>query len=141
MYAVTDAPLDVEALVRAVRDTSDGGLVTFVGYVRDTSDDGRAVTGLEYEAHRELALHVFGDIGAEAQARFGVSRVAIAHRVGSLALGEAAVAIAVAAPHRAAAFEACQYAIDELKARAPIWKKEHYRDEPADWRVNVAARE
>jgi molybdopterin synthase catalytic subunit len=136
-YAICDEPLDIEAVTRAVLDTGAGGLVTFVGYVRATSDDGRPVTGLTYEAHRDLALAAIREIGAEASVRFGTARVAIAHRIGSLALGEAAVAIAVAAAHRAAAFAACAYAIDELKQRVPIWKKEHYRDGVADWRENV----
>ena len=136
-YALSDAPLDIAAVTRAVLDTGMGGLVTFVGYVRETSDDGRSVTGLTYEAHRELALAALSEIGHEATTRFGPARIAIAHRVGTLALGEAAVAIAVAAPHRGAAFDACEYAIDELKLRVPIWKKEHYREGPADWRENA----
>jgi molybdopterin synthase catalytic subunit len=139
LYEIGEAPLDPEALSRAVLDTGAGGLVTFVGYVRDTSDDGRPVTGLAYEAERELALRILREIGAEAVARFGPLRVAIAHRIGALALGEAAVAIAVAAPHRGAAFDACEYAIDELKKRVPIWKKEHYRDGDARWRENSQA--
>jgi molybdopterin synthase catalytic subunit len=76
-------------------------------------------------------------IGAEASERFGNARVAIAHRVGELSLGEAAVAIAVAAPHRGAAFDACEYAIDELKRRVPIWKKERYVDGGEHWRENA----
>ncbi len=136
-YEITSAPLDVAALCAAVLDTRSGALVTFVGYVRATSDDGRAVTGLTYEAHRELALAALVEIGDEARARFGVARIAIAHRVGALALGEAAVVVAVAAAHRGAAFDGCEYAIDELKKRAPIWKREHYRDGAADWRENA----
>jgi molybdopterin synthase catalytic subunit len=137
LYVISETPLDVAAVTRAVLDTGAGGLVTFVGYVRETSDDGRPVDGLTYEAHAELALAVLRLIGAEASLRFGPARVAIAHRVGSLGLGEAAVAIAVAAAHRGAAFDACEYAIDELKRRAPIWKKERYRDGVAHWRENV----
>ena len=136
-YSICEAPLDLAAVTGAVLDTGMGGLVTFVGYVRATSDDGRPVGGLTYEAHTELALVALREIGAEASTRFGPARVAIAHRVGTLALGEAAVAIAVAAPHRGAAFAACEYAIDELKMRVPIWKKEHYADGAADWRANV----
>jgi molybdopterin synthase catalytic subunit len=138
MYCdLTSEPLDVAMLVAAIRSDATGGLVTFVGYVRETSDDDRPVTGLSYEAHRELALAELRAIGAEAETRFGPARVAIVHRIGELGLGEAAVAIAVAAPHRAAAFDACEYAIDELKRRVPIWKKEHYRDGGALWRENV----
>ncbi len=137
MYEISDTALDLDAVIAAVRSSAAGALVTFVGYVRETSDDGRAVTGLTYEAHRELALVELRAVGAEAATRFGDARVAIAHRVGALALGEAAVAIAVAAMHRAVAFDACEYAIDELKARVPIWKKEHYRDGDARWRQNA----
>ncbi len=136
-YAVVDAPLDLTTLIAAVRSDATGGLVTFVGYVRETSDDGRPVSRLDYEAHRELALRELQAVGAEASARFGEARVAIAHRVGSLGLGEAAVAIAVAAAHRGVAFDACEYAIDQLKARVPIWKRERYRDGDARWRENA----
>jgi molybdopterin synthase catalytic subunit len=137
-YEIVEAgALDLALLIAAVRDRGAGGLVTFVGYVRETSDDHRAVTGLSYEAHRELALAEMRTIGAEASTRFGPARVAIAHRVGELAIGEAAVAIAVASAHRGVAFDACEYAIDELKRRVPIWKKEHYVAGDAAWRENV----
>jgi molybdopterin synthase catalytic subunit len=138
-YAITPEPLDPNELVAAVRDASAGGLVTFVGYVRDTSDDDRPVTGLSYESHVDLALVELRTIGAEASTRFGPARVAIAHRIGHLAIGEAAVAIAVSAAHRGAAFDACEYAIDELKRRVPIWKKEHYVAGDARWRENLRA--
>ena len=137
MYDIVESPLDVATLIAAVRTDAAGALVTFVGYVRETSDDGRAVTGLTYEAHRELALAELRAVGTEAATRFGEARVAIAHRVGALALGEPAVAVAVASMHRAIAFDACEYAIDQLKARVPIWKKEHYRDGDSDWRENA----
>ncbi len=136
-YDLTTATLDLAALAGAVRSDAMGGLVTFVGYVRERSDDGRPVTGLSYEAHRELALAELRVIGAEASQKFGPARVAIAHRLGSLGLGEAAVAIAVASAHRATAFDACEYAIDELKRRVPIFKKEHYADGDAAWRENA----
>ncbi len=136
-YTIARAPLDLAGLVAAVRTDATGGLVTFVGYVRETSDDGRPVSGLDYEAHQELALRELRAVGAEASSRFGAARVAIAHRVGSLELGDAAVAIAVAAAHRGVAFDACEYAIDELKARVPIWKRERYRDGDARWRENA----
>ncbi len=139
-YEIVDSgALDLAALIAAVRDRGAGGLVTFVGYVRETSDDDRAVTGLSYEAHRELALAEMRTIGAEASTRFGAARVAMAHRIGELAIGDAAVAIAVAAAHRGVAFDACEYAIDELKRRVPIWKKEHYVAGDAAWRENLRA--
>ena len=84
--------------------------------------------GLEYEAYEEMALAVLERIGDEIEARFGVRRLAILHRTGEVALGEASVAIVVAAAHRGPAFEACRYAIEELKARAPIWKSERFAD-------------
>jgi molybdopterin synthase catalytic subunit len=136
-YDIVETALDLEALARAVRGLESGALVTFVGYVRERSDEGRPVDGLHYEAHRELALAELRVIGAEASERFGPARVAIVHRVGELALGEAAVAIAVAAAHRGVAFDACEYAIDELKKRVPIWKQERYVDGDASWRENT----
>lgn len=138
MYELTDRPLDLAAVARAAVHETAGGLVTFVGYVRATSDDGRAVSGLTYEAHPDLALAAMRLIGEEASTRFGPLGIAIAHRTGALGIGDPAVAIAVAAPHRAAAFDACEFAIDALKARVPIWKKEHYVDGDATWRENPA---
>ena len=120
---------------------ADGALVLFVGQTRDTPGTpapgeeeeaarhaGEQVTGLEYEAFDEMALDVFRTIGAEIADRFGVRRLAIIHRVGRVALGEPSVVICAAAAHRAAAFDAARYAIEELKARAPIWKSERYAD-------------
>ncbi len=119
----------------------DGALVIFVGQTRETpgtpapgqEDEaarhaGKPVTGLDYEAFEEMALETLGHVAAEIEQRFGVRRLAIVHRVGRVAVGEPSVVIAAAAPHRGAAFDACRYAIEELKARAPIWKAEHYAD-------------
>jgi len=136
-YDLTFEPLDVAVATRAVRSDAMGGLVTFVGYVRERSDDDREVTGLSYEAQSDLALAELRVIGAEASVKFGPARVAIVHRLGALGLGEAAVVVAVAAAHRAAAFDACEYAIDELKTRVPIFKKEHYASGEAAWRENA----
>lgn len=136
-YDVTEEPLDLAMLVEKVRGLGSGGLVTFIGYVRETSDDGRRVDGLHYEAHRELAIAELRTVGAEASTKFGPARVAIAHRIGDLGLGDAAVAVAVAAAHRGVAFDACEYAIDELKKRVPIWKKERYVDGDERWRENA----
>jgi molybdopterin synthase catalytic subunit len=137
MYCdILDAPLELEPLVASVRGLESGALVTFVGYVRERADDGRAVDGLHYEAHRELAIAELRVVAREASEKFGEARVSIVHRVGELALGEAAVAIAVASAHRGVAFDACEYAIDELKKRVPIWKKERYRDGSERWREN-----
>ena len=131
-------PLDLERLIRAVRSDACGAVVAFLGVVREVSDESRPVTGLTYEAHPEMALREMRAIAEEAATRFGEARVALAHRTGALNLGEASVAIAVAAPHRAVAFDACEFVIDELKRRVPIWKQEHYVEGVPAWRVNAA---
>lgn len=106
--------------------------------MRDRSDDGRAVTGLTYEAHEAMALAEFERIADDARERFGDVRLAIVHRIGELAVGEIAVAVCAAAEHRAAAFDACRYAVDRLKQRAPIWKSERYADGTQCWMENGA---
>jgi molybdopterin synthase catalytic subunit len=137
LYAVTDQALDLPALIAHVRSDACGAVVAFLGVVRVVSDDGRAVDGLTYEAHPQLALAEMRAIGEEAARAFGDVKVAMVHRTGSLGLGEASVAIAVAAAHRGVAFAACEFAIDQLKARVPIWKKEHYTGAEALWRENA----
>ncbi len=121
--AVGEAPLDVARVIDAVIGPDRGGLVTFTGIVRRK---GRIpdVVRLEYEAYRAMAEKVLREIADEIEGEIDGARVAIHHRVGSLVVGEAAVVVAAAAPHRAEAFEACRAAIDRLKQRAPIWKKE-----------------
>jgi molybdopterin synthase catalytic subunit len=109
-----------------------GAVVTFTGVVREQSNSGRAVTHLEYEAYPEMAEEQMAAIAEEIRARWGLGHVAMTHRVGRLAVGEVAVAIAVASPHRREGFEACQFAIDRLKAIVPIWKKEIGPD-GAEW--------
>ncbi|MDE2483016.1 MAG: molybdenum cofactor biosynthesis protein MoaE [bacterium] len=136
MLRIVRDAIDPRALEAAVRSDGDGGLVTFLGVVRERANDGRAVTGLSYEAHDELALAEFATIVEEARVRFGDVRIAIVHRVGELGIGETAVAICAASRHRAAAFDACEYAIDEVKHRAAIWKKEHYTDGTGEWIAN-----
>ena len=106
---------------------ADGALCLFVGVVR-SENSGRPVLRLEYEAYEEMALPLMEQIAAEARRRFPVTNVRIVHRLGGMEIGEASVAIAVASPHRGEAFAACRYAIDALKARVPIWKKEFYAD-------------
>ncbi|HVP28620.1 MAG TPA: molybdenum cofactor biosynthesis protein MoaE [Myxococcota bacterium] len=124
---LSETPLDVGAVVARVAGPDAGGIVTFVGAVRDHAR-GRSVEKLEYEAYPEMAEREMDKIAAEAAERFAGARVAIAHRTGLLAVGELAVVVAAAAPHRAEAFAACRYAIDELKLRVPIWKKEFASD-------------
>ncbi len=120
-------PIDPAALVRHVRTDSDGAVVTFDGCVRDNSH-GRRTLYLDYEAYESMALKKLHELSAEIHTRFAIDRVAIAHRLGRLEIGETSVFIAVSAPHRAAAFEACRYAIDTLKRTVPIWKKEYFAD-------------
>lgn len=122
---LTRAPLDLAAL-HAVA-PRDGALCLFVGVVRE-ENAGRRVLWLEYEAYEEMAAALMAQIADEARARWPVSDVRLLHRLGRLEIGEASVAVAVSAPHRAEAFAACRYAIDALKASVPIWKKEFYAD-------------
>lgn len=126
-YLLTSEALDERAVVSCLRIEGAGAIVTFVGRVRSKSR-GRDVTTLEYEAYPEMVTRVFEQIGEEITSRYDIIDVAIHHRVGSLAVGEASVVIAVCARHRAEAFDACEYAIDRLKQIAPIWKKEHSPD-------------
>jgi MoaD family protein len=142
--ALTAEPIgepEAQALAMAVATPADGAVVTFLGRTRQTPGTpapgqeaeserfaGESVVKLEYEAYESMALAVLDRIADEIEQRFRVRRLAISHRVGTVAVGEVSVAIAVAAPHREQAFDACRYAIDELKARAPIWKSEHFAD-------------
>ncbi|HEV3152996.1 MAG TPA: molybdenum cofactor biosynthesis protein MoaE [Candidatus Baltobacteraceae bacterium] len=136
MFAIVRAAIDVDALTAQIRSDACGGVVTFAGVVRERADDGRAVHGLSYEAHESMALAEFERIAAEARERFGDCRIGVVHRIGDLEIGEVAVAVVVAAPHRAQAFDACEYVIDEVKARAPIWKQEHYTGGASEWKHN-----
>ena len=120
-------PLSMEVLLEEVRGDDAGGVVTFTGTVRDHSR-GRAIDHLEYEAYEPMAEKEMRKIAAQVAERWPEARIAIAHRVGRLAIGDAAVMIAAAAPHRAEAFEACRFAIDTLKQTVPIWKKEFAED-------------
>ena len=136
MHRITRESIDPRVLEAAVRTDACGGVVTFLGVVRD-NHGGRAVDGLEYEAHEEMALAEFHAIVSEVLHRWPEVRIAVTHRVGSLDVGEIAVAVCAAAPHRAEAFDACEYTIDELKKRAPIWKKERYVDGTSEWVENA----
>jgi molybdopterin synthase catalytic subunit len=120
---ITSSPIDFNGLLRQTITQEDGGVVLFLGVVRRHSED-REVTSLDYEAYPDMALKSFKAIVAEAQERWGVQRLSIVHRTGTLQVGEIAVAVVAASPHRAEAFAACRYAIDRLKEVSPIWKKE-----------------
>lgn len=125
MVRLQREPIDLAAL-HAVS-PKDGALCLFVGVVRN-ENGGRPVLRLEYEAYEEMALPLMAEIEAEVKGRWPVTEVRMVHRLGPMAIGEASVAVAVASPHRAEAFAACRYAIDTLKAKVPIWKKEFYAD-------------
>jgi molybdopterin synthase catalytic subunit len=124
-YVLTEAPLDLDDLVRAVARPGCGAVTTFLGLVRN-ENAGRRVLWLDYEAYAPLATRAFELIGGEAEARWPSARLAIHHRTGRLAIGEASVAIAAASPHRADAFAAARFAIERVKQIAPIWKHEHF---------------
>jgi molybdopterin synthase catalytic subunit len=126
LVLVDAAPIDPSGLLDFVASPDCGAAVLFLGTVRDHSPGKTGVTNLEYEAYHEVVGPKIKEIVAEARARWPVRKVAAVHRVGSLAVGEVAVGVAVTSPHRADAFDAGRYVIDELKARAPIWKKEHW---------------
>jgi len=120
-------PIREDELIAAVRDDADGAVVSFLGSVR-AANRGRRVLWLEYEAYPAMAERELARIADEARRRWPVSAVAVVHRTGRVEVGEASVAVAVAAPHRAEAFEACRYVIETLKRTVPIWKKEVFED-------------
>lgn len=131
-YGLTPEPLDLAALVELVADPAAGAVATFLGVSRNRSPDARnverPVRTLWYEAYEPMALARITAIGEDAQGRFDVTRIACWHRLGEVPVGEASVAIAVSAPHRGAAFDACRHVIDELKRSVPIWKRERFAD-------------
>jgi MoaE-MoaD fusion protein len=122
-----DSPLDPRAIADTLPGAGDGALVTFVGVVREGSR-GKSVRALVYEAYGTMALRQMEQLAQEARRRWPLTEVAIAHRTGTLQVGEVSVVIAVAAPHRGEAFDACEWLIDELKRTVPIWKKEMYTE-------------
>ena len=124
---LTRTRIDVDALVARVASVEAGALCTFLGTARRHSE-GKEVNLLCYEAYPEMADAAIAAIVAEAQVQFAGARVAALHRLGDCPLGEASVAVVAAAPHRVEAFAACRYVIDAIKARAPIWKQEQFRD-------------
>jgi molybdopterin synthase catalytic subunit len=128
---IQETPLDVNEVVTSLADTAAGGLTLFVGAVRDHDQD-KDVTGLEYSAH-PTALERMRDVAEDIAKQYDVLGVAAVHRVGKLALGEAAVVIATTAAHRGEAFEASRALIDELKSTVPIWKHQMFADGSDEW--------
>jgi molybdopterin synthase catalytic subunit len=127
---VTTDPLDRAAVERAVLSDSDGALVVFEGIIRD-HDGGKAVRGIEYQAHPDAEAFL-RSVCVQISAETGL-RTAAAHRYGELGIGDVALVAAAAAPHRAEAFAACQRLVDEIKARTPIWKRQHLDDGTSEW--------
>src|SRR6266851_5686715 len=127
IFQLVREPIDVRALVRQVRAPEDGAIVTFDGFVRNQSHN-RPTLYLDYEAYESMALAKMHEIAAGLHEKFAIHRVAIVHRLGRLEIGETSVLIAVSSAHRAAAFDACRFAIDTLKKTVPIWKKEFFAD-------------
>ncbi|NUO64459.1 MAG: molybdenum cofactor biosynthesis protein MoaE [Gemmatimonadaceae bacterium] len=130
--AIVHGPIDVHALLAEVAASSNGATVLFTGTVRELSE-GRSVEGIDYDAYEEMAREELARIVREASERFGTGHVVAEHRVGSLALGEASVAIAVGHPRRAGAFDAARYVIEEIKLRLPVWKQELFTDGTREW--------
>ncbi len=138
MFKIVNQPIEIESLKATLEDAHAGACVTFEGWVRN-HNEGKPVQALDYEAYPELAEKEGERILVEAREKFSVQTIACVHRVGALRIGDLAVWVGVTAAHRGAAFDACRYVIDEVKARVPIWKKEHYTDGVSEW-INCATR-
>lgn len=135
--AIVDRPIDVTALLTEVANPAHGASLLFVGTVRN-ENEGSAVLGLDYTAYRSMAERELAAIASEATVRWPECDVVVEHRIGSLALGDASVAIVIAHPHRGEAYDASRYVIEELKRRLPIWKRERYADGRSDWVSNAS---
>jgi molybdopterin synthase catalytic subunit len=122
---LTDKPLDPEAITSSVRQPANGAVVTFLGTTRN-ANEGRRVLYLEYEAYKKMALKKLQELCQEVESKWGISDVAIVHRLGRVDIGEISLAVAVASPHREEAFQACQYIVGRVKQVVPIWKKEYF---------------
>ena len=133
MTHVTTEPIVPERLLAAVSDSGRGGTALFIGTVRRSAADG-PVDRIEYEAYPEMLEDEFGRILAEARSRHGSVAVAGVHRIGTVRAGEASIAVAAAAPHRAEAFAICAWVVEEAKHRLPVWKREVFADGHREWR-------
>lgn len=132
LISVSEDPIDAGSLAARVGRDDAGAVVVFLGTVRDHSEGRQGVVALEYEAYTGVVEEKIAEVVGEARGRWDLGAVAAVHRVGRLAVGEASVGVAVSAAHRPEAFAAARYLIDELKARAPIWKKEFW-DDGEEW--------
>jgi molybdopterin synthase catalytic subunit len=127
-------PLDIGAGIDAVGAGDGGGVAVFVGTTRrDTNASGRELVALDYEAYREMAVEQMRRLAEEARQRWPIVRIVMLHRTGVVKVGQPSVLVAVSTPHRAEAFEACRFLIDQLKAQATIWKKEIWGDGSVTW--------
>lgn len=132
MVRLTHEVIDYQSLVERVRRNDCGGVVAFLGTVRDLTD-ARVTVALDYEAYPAMAEKKMTQIEEETRSRWPVGEIALEHRLGRLEVGEVSVAVAVSCPHRHQAFEACSFAIDRLKELVPIWKKENWADGSTEW--------
>lgn len=130
--AIVREMLNPGAALAEVAGVANGASILFVGTVREVND-GRHVMGIEYAAYESMAIRELDAIAREAVSRFGTEAIVVEHRVGRLDLGEASVVIAVAHPHRAEAYDASRYIIEQIKRRVPIWKREEYVDGTREW--------
>jgi molybdopterin synthase catalytic subunit len=137
---ITTDPIGAETVLPRVASDQHGAVLVFLGIVRD-HNEGRAVSGVHYEAYHDMAERTLRDIVAEALARVQPARIAVVHRIGELAVGQVSLAIAVSTPHRAEAFDACRYAIEELKQRLAVWKQERYTSGDVSWLAGERPRE
>lgn len=137
-FKITSHLIAVNELAKSLQDAEAGACATFEGWVRN-HNEGQAVASLEYEAYAELAETEGNRIMAEAREKFDLLAADAVHRVGHLQIGDMAVWVGVASAHRGPAFDACRFIIDELKARVPIWKKEHYVAGTSTW-INCATK-
>src|SRR5437667_954355 len=132
MICLTEEPIDYQQLTEQVRRPDCGGVVIFLGTVRDLTD-GRVTVALDYESYPGMAEKKMAEIEQETRSRWPVGDIVMIHRLGHLDVGAVSVAVAVSCPHRGQAFEACRYAIDRLKELVPIWKKENWADGSTEW--------
>jgi molybdopterin synthase catalytic subunit len=132
MVQLTPGPIDITQLYADVERADCGAIVLFMGTVRDVTD-GRRTLALDYEAYAGMAERQMRDIEAEVRSRWPIREIGLVHRLGHLTIGQISVAVAVSGPHREETFAACRHAIDQLKAKVAIWKKEHWSDGESQW--------
>ncbi|KAF6773891.1 hypothetical protein AHF37_06789 [Paragonimus kellicotti] len=133
---LTEYPIEPGEIVTKVLDPECGAIATFFGTTR-AYDAGKVVLRLEYESYSKMAIVVLQDIVAECRSKWStLQHLAVVHRLGSVSAGEISIALAASSPHRAAALNAVQYALESVKSRAPIWKKEVYEDNSSRWKQN-----